>query len=441
MRGYITPGRTIPWLAASFALVVYGVIFWMAPLQGEDFAFARRFAEGDFGARLAWMLQKWPDQFLHWNARLGEQMTILWLNVPPVAYLVAACLAFVGLHALVAALFPLRPGWRLRLALSAGLTFLLWPAFEVFFWKTANAGYLHPLLLNLLCVAAFTSAPRVRRVADRGGYCAGLCLAGLLAGFSFENVPLAVAAYMLVSWALLADRRHHWRALLPVVAMVVGWVALMLVPSTAYRRSVYRQIYSVGDTDLAYYLGRASEVSLTFLETAWPLLVASLVALALLVHWHRRSRVRQDPRVWWLILPAVLVVGSVSAAPYTEPRAFLLAWVLMLAIVVEAAYRLWCGGVLGRVLVAVLLVGSLGMALKTLSIYRDVAAQFDTREQRILDHLGTSECGSKPGLTIEPVTPGYPARYFNGRDAWTMQNMLVFESYYGCWLKLDGADG
>ncbi|MBZ9557607.1 hypothetical protein KGQ96_05975 [Halomonas coralii] len=54
---------------------------------------------------------------------------------------------------------------------------------------------------------------------------------------------------------------------------------------------------------------------------------------------------------------------------------------------------------------------------------------------------GDCECGSKPGLTIEPVTPGYSARYFNGRDAWTMQNMLVFESYYGCWLTLDGADG
>lgn len=441
MRGYMRLGRAVLYLSASLALVAYSVIFAMAPLQGEDFAFARRFVDGDAGARLAWMLEKWPDQFLHWNARLGEQLAIFWLNLPAGWYLVAACLAFVALHALVAALFSLQAGWRTRLMLSMGLIFLFWPRFEVFFWKTANAGYLHPLLLNLLCVAAFMSADRVRRVATRGRYRALLCLVGFLAGFSFENVPLAVAAFLLVSWGLLADRWRHWRALLPALSIVAGWGALMLVPSTAYRRSVYRELYSVGDTNLGYYLARAGEVSLAFLETTWPLLAASLLALVVLVAWQRRGEVRQDPRTWWLVLPAVLVVGSVAAAPYTEPRAFLLAWVLMLAVVVEAAYRLWQGGGPGRGVVIVLLAVSLGAAVKTWSIYRDVAAQFDAREQRVIDHLGSESCEEKPGLSIDSIEPDYPARYFNGRDAWTLQNQQPFESYYGCWLRFDETDG
>jgi len=57
------------------------------------------------------------------------------------------------------------------------------------------------------------------------------------------------------------------------------------------------------------------------------------------------------------------------------------------------------------------------MTAKTLNVYCDVAAQSGAREKCILGHLGAGGRGTRPGLTIKPMTPGYLVRYFNGRDA------------------------
>ncbi|WIX33803.1 DUF6056 family protein [Salinicola sp. JS01] len=315
------------------------------------------------------------------------------------------------------------------------LVFPLWPGLELFFWQTVVAGYLHPLILNLICLVAFTSAARIRALSARPGLLVVSTVIAFLAGFSFENMPVAVAIYLLVAWGSLPDRWKQVRALWVPLGMLTGWAALMLMPSTAYRRAFYRDIYGVGDTDLGYYLGRAWDVTMTFFGTAWPLILAALVALAWLAFLHRGALTRYDPRVWYLLLPAILTVGSVAAAPYTEPRAFLLTWVIMWAFVTEALDRLWQAGEIRRAVVAlVLAVSSMGFGSWVVLIYNDVSTAFDAREARIIEHLNTPSC--QQGLAIAPLSFDYGYRYFNNRDAWTIQNLdPIGSSYYGCRLK------
>lgn len=426
---------------ALCTVLIFAYVFWIAPLQGEDFAFARRFVDAGVQARLDWMLHKWPIQFTQWNARLGEQLTIFWLNVPKVFFLVASLTCFLGMNALCAIMLGGRSGWHRRTAIAIGMTFILWPGLELFFWQTVVAGYLHPLILNLACLVMFTSSARIRYISTRPILLAGLVVVAFLAGFSFENMPVAVAVYLLVAWGLLPDRLRQWRALLIPLAMLGGWGALMLMPSTRYRRAYYHDIYGVGDTDLGYYLGRAWDVTSTFFATAWPLAILAFAALALLVFWQRRGTLCYDLRVWYLLLPAILLVGSVAAAPYTEPRSFLLAWVIMWAFAVEGLDQLWLrGGGLSRAALALALAcSSLVAGGYVINVYSDVSAAFDARKNYILEHLGTQAC--QQGLPVRPLTFDYDYRYFNNRDAWTMQNLVTIGSFYGCSLELEQAGG
>ncbi|WIX33802.1 hypothetical protein QO259_03830 [Salinicola sp. JS01] len=89
-------------ILACATLAIFAYVFWIAPMQGEDYAFARRFVDAGLQPRLDWMLHKWPIQFTQWNARLGEQLAIFWLNLPKSLFLLATVACFVGMNVLCA---------------------------------------------------------------------------------------------------------------------------------------------------------------------------------------------------------------------------------------------------------------------------------------------------------------------------------------------------
>ncbi|WIX33801.1 DUF6056 family protein [Salinicola sp. JS01] len=429
MSPLFTRYRGIAAAGAAFSLAVYAAIFWRMPLMGEDFAFPLGYGAHGWGERLAWIAHKIPAQTADWNARLGEQLAIVWLNLPAWLFWLVALAAFVAFAALIAMVWG-RRDLPFKLALTLGLMFGLWPGLEIFFWKTANAGYLQPIVLSLVCIVAYRSEAAVLALSQRPWRLFGLCVVAAGAGYSFENVPVALALYMALAWWLLPARRVAWPVLLPVAAMLAGWAALMAMPSTAFRRAFYLEAKDVHATGPAYYWERAGEVTDTFFDTAEVLVVLTLVSLLFLAHQQRRGRLTYDRRMWWSILPAVLVVGSMLAAPYTEPRAFSLAWALMLALVVEAlsvACRRWRWAVAGCTLA---LLVSAGLAIKTLTLYENVSRSFDAREARIVERLGTPAC--ETGVAIRQRHFDYPRRYFNNRDDWYLWSLWHVGNYYGC---------
>lgn len=425
--------RAIRGLFISFAalsVAVYAAIFWRMPMMGEDFAFPRTHGDTGWGERLAWIAYKIPSHTAGWNARFGEQLAIVWLNLPAWMFWLVSLAAFVAFNALIAMVYSGRRDLTLKLALSLGLMFALWPGLEIFFWKTANAGYLQPIVLSLICIVAYRSETTLASMSRRPGAIAGLCLVGLCAGYSFENVPLALVLYMMLAWGLSPRRREMWPALLPVVAVLIGWATLMTMPSTAHRRAYYAEVFGAENPDLTYYLHRAEEVTGTFFDTSALLFALALVSLVFLAVLQRRGWVKIDRRAWWTIMPAVLVVGSMMAAPYTEPRAFSLAWALMFAVVVEAAWQTcqrwrWAGAIW-----VALLAISAGFAIKTLVIYEDVSDTFQAREMRILRHLDTPSCAE--GLPIRQRHFNYAYRYFNNRDDWYLFALPQVGEYYSC---------
>lgn len=420
---------------AAFSVTLYGVSFALAPLMGEDFAFVRNGEPQGGYDQLLWVIERSSQQINDWNARLGEQLAIFWLNVPSWLFWLASVGAFLILAVLSASVYSGCQGLMTKSLISLSLMFLLWPGLEVFFWKTANAAYLQPLLLYLVCILAYRDDQYIKRWVSRKFIVIGVSVAAFLAGFSFENVSVAVAIYMVIALLLTKEWKRLWPAFLPIISMLAGWLMLLTAPSTQHRREYYRQAFGIENADLAYYVQRGLEVCDVFFHTSGGLFAASLIAIGYLIYLHRTEIRRYNLRTFLTVVPAILVVGSLIMAPYTEPRAFLLAWALMFAVVVEAVYQAGMRNQLARWALLAALLASLGYGVKTWWIYQDISQAFLSREDFIIEN--TSEPACKNGLSITPLVFDYSYRYFNNRDGWYMQNLAVINRYYGCRLIID----
>jgi hypothetical protein len=418
---------------AILTVVLYGWSFALAPLQGEDFAFLYGLEPPAWDERFQWLIQRSSHQISDWNARLGEQLAIFWLNMPSWLFWIVSVISFISLAVLSAVLYSGRNGLLVKSLISIGLVFLLWPGLEVFFWKTANAAYLQPILLYLLCILAFRDEATIRWWVPRKAMVAGISVVAFLAGLSFENVPVAVAIYMALCLIITTQWVRLWSAMFPIVAMLAGWLILLTAPSTQHRREYYQQAFGVEQTDLTYFVRRGFEVSEVFFETSSVLFAAALLALGYLIYLHRRSKQHYNIRSFLTVVPAVLLSGSLIMAPYTEPRAFLLAWVLMFAAVVEASYQISVRVRLARWFLLLFMLVSFLFGVKTLLVYQDISRSFLDREAHILENVATPSC--EKGVEVLPQVFDYSYRYFNNRDGWFMQNLHVAGYYYDCQLK------
>lgn len=412
-------------------LMVYAWNFWHMPLMGEDYAFVSIYKGSGFFENVEWILGKIYQQSTTWNARLGEQLAIFWLNVSPVAFLLAAVLAFVLLNFLLSLLFSKRGEWRPKFFISTGVVFLLWPGMEVFFWRTANAGYLQPIVLSLVCVIAFRDEERLKKLVTSGTRLLLVTVVAALAGYSFENVPIAISFYMFLSWVISPLRWHLWPCLFPVFAMLAGWYQLISMPSTQYRRAYYQQAHGVEDVGPVYWMQRALDVAEVFFETSGFLLLCALASVAFLFYAIYRYSINVERRALLTILPAFLVISSVAAAPYTEPRSFALAWVIMISFVVEALWQICRIYRYGCIILLLSFVASLYFMFKAAVVYNVVDEKFGEREV-LVKEASVFRCNNGVDVGLISIDAGY--KYFNNRDAWSLQNLDVLSQYYDCQL-------
>jgi len=244
-------------------LLVYALISATSPMNGEDYGLAMPLDAARTRSTIGWILERSSQQIVRWNARLGEQLAILWLAAGKPAFVVANTLCFAAFASLVAwygaGSVALGRPFLFDCAFAAALGFLAWPRLEMFFWETAAAGYLQPLVLTLIVLAPFFF-PEVRaRVSASRGAAAAFATTAVLAGASFENVGPAVALTM--AGAAVLARRHDptaaRRLVLVAAGYTLGWLALMLAPSTATRVHYYRETFHIEPLSLEYLVRRS----------------------------------------------------------------------------------------------------------------------------------------------------------------------------------------
>lgn len=415
-------------VASLVVVIAYAYIFSISPLTGEDFALTKDFGSADLRDRLYWAVSRSSQQIAGWNARLGEQLAIFWLSLPRAWFVVAQTLAFGALCFLSATLIDAAE-WKKRTLIAATLIFALWPRMETFFWSTAAAEYLQPLLLCLVVVRAYASVAALDDfVRSRFAWLA-ITVAAFFAGLSFENTPPAMFAFMIT--AILVDRRRHlrMRTVLPAVTLILGWTTLLLAPSTQVRRAYYAAQFDVHGYTLAYLLKRVFDVAYIFLASAWPLVLVGVVSAAYL-YGDKRNRIR----LALLGALAALTVGSVLPAPYTEPRAFILAW----AVIFSACSSAIAGAIATFRNGSAIYAGAAVLMLATPFIASQQYSRFAHESTRLDEQIRaarhTHAC--MQGIEVDPVETRFSKRLLTNRSDWYRGNPDQIGAYYGCNIKI-----
>jgi len=414
-----------------FSLVIYSIylsIIFIAPKMGEDYGLTKHFTDEGIIQRIGFAVAKSTMQISGWNARLGEQIAIFELSLPHwmsvMVYSIAVIPFMFSLSLLSGAQ---EKGRRILVALICMvMLFVLWPGMEVFFWKTANSEYLQPMILVIATAMAYSKEETLNRLTSRKLTFITYLVVCLLSGLSFENVPLALSVALIL--LCVVENRKGICNYLPIISIMTGWTLLMLAPSTKIRKAYYDSTINKGSDLAAYYVSRFVDVCAKFFETTSVLLVIAIAACCYL-----QKKGKLTAYHYSMIAASVLVVGSMMASPYTEPRGFLFAWCVMFSFVAYAISEL-IESVKTRNILAVPFVLSLLFGLYTFNIYSEVGFKSNEREAKILSSYGTKKC--ETGIKVSHLNTDAGYRYINNRDDWFMFNMTNKPNYfYSCILK------
>ncbi|WP_447754401.1 DUF6056 family protein [Pseudomonas nicosulfuronedens] len=410
---------------AFTAVLFYLVIFSISPLMGEDYGLSRRFVQEGLIERITWAMHRSHDQITHWNARLGEQIAIFSLSLPDIYFIITASTCFIVLFSAIAIISSenFRQDFIFKISITLSLVFMLWPGMEVFFWRTANAGYLQPMMLTFLALLPWMQDGLISKITERPSLLLLYCCLCVLVGLSFENVPVAVIAVMLGVFFL--HERKNLLSLLPIGATLAGWLILLNTPSTTYRTNHYRTSMKIPELSVDYLLSRAIDVCQVFFESSWAIFTAALTALVYLAIARKINK-----RIFILIISSILVVGSMCASPYTEARGFFYAWCVMYSVIAAAIYHILKSSSKARIAILPLYVISICYAAYALAIYQNHAARLNARTNYIIDHIGREPCTS--GVKIRILNDEHGYKYINNRDEWFFYNMINTDKYFGC---------
>lgn len=431
LPAFIRISTTTAGLILLFALLATIVV---APMNGEDYGLSLALPHASLPVHLEKVGSFLWFHAMDWNARLGEMLAIIELAMPHAAYASIqgmAAMAFILLISLLARGQHKEYGATGYICvLALAITYLAWPRLEIFFWATVGAGYLQPLVAALWLIWLLADPQRRDRIQHSPLRSAGMGMLALAVGFSFENVGPALVLYMLAA-AWMANRANQpgWQLTLAIAFFIgIGWLGLMLTPSTHHRMVFYQQALHVPPWSWHRIVHRMANVVGVFLSVAWPLVL--LTAIGLLGIWRHKEDRQDHGDLVLLLLPALLVVGGTILAPYTDPRAFVLPWSIMLCVSLRGIMLICTRTRHFKSLAAAVAILSIPMAFSIYLAYADFASHVTDRSKKILAAAGTPAC--KQGIYVHPIQTSASTRVLNNREDWVMHALDQVGRYYRC---------
>lgn len=423
-------------------LLTSALTFSISPTNGEDYALSRPFENTNLFDRINWVLDKSTHQIQNWNARFGEQLSIFWLAMPKALFSIATILFISTFTFLLALISTPQKKWNFEsLILSSMLVlatcFLLWPRLEIFFWQTATAGYLQPMVLTLLLILPFHSSRIYQHLLRSWPSTLAAITLAIICGLSFENVPPSIIPYMAcMTYKNYKDNKNFsWKLGLITLAYLVAWCALMLAPSTKFRTAYYIEALHIPPPSLNYYFWQAIAVIQAFFNSSAKLLAALLTAVAIATY--LKIKIWDQPvKFYFLLIPAVLCIASVVKAPYVEPRAFFLTWVILIIFIIRCFYEIvtFLPRRLALVTISCLGLASMGMATQVFSEYSEFSRKVNSRSEFIFTKQGTIEC--QEGLPIQLIPIRNDIGILNNREEWVASSLTQVSKYFNCQLTI-----
>ncbi len=410
---------------------LYLIIFASSPsLNGEDLAFSNRWSSETPVERMIWIVNRSLSQINGWNARLGEQLSIFWLNVPELAFSMFALACFVLLGYLVSEISLGEKSLRDRLfytSLALVIIVSLWPSMDVFFWKTTEAGYLQPILIYLFIIKLYKREAESFTSHSNPSFNVFLSVLMFLAGVSFENTPVVLGGVLLAFQLRYLPLHEIFRVrhVIPYVSLVAGWALLATAPSTRYRVLFFQQNLNIDGYTWSYLIeNRLVDVLRKFIGSSWVLVLIFLLAI-LVIYVAKKD----GSLIIATTVAIILNILTLLPAPYTEPRTFLLSWCLMISVILQAV-RALNSNLLRIPIIGGFCFASVATLVLILPAYQDFGRQIAQRDADILRLSATEGCVS--GIEISRIETHLPQRFLNNREDWIFTSLDQVSSHYGC---------
>lgn len=334
-----------------FWLTVTAIVAWLiienlhTPMIDEDYSLS--FGYKGSHVNIYEIFAKVRDQYTHWNARLGEGLSIIWSPVDERIYNVANAavtfLFFLLLFVFGVGRLPTSADTKHSVMLAG--TIVLFMAGlpdpgEIFFWRSGSTNYLWSLTFLLLYLVPFYKLFRGTdvfvvledRTKSRLLRLAAVCCYvpfGVVIGHASENASPTAVAFMLclLSWLALSHKFVCW-SFMATLSTSIGTLMLIFAPSTAHRVNFYSKVLGVPPSKADLFIRNAPSTILMWGRySIIPLLLLGLLAVLLVLA--RQSSRKALSFVAICLMFSFCSAILLAAAPYQHPRAFLLPFSLL----------------------------------------------------------------------------------------------------------------
>jgi hypothetical protein len=382
---------------------------------------------------VARFFEYWRYEYAHSNPRLGQPLTYLTYKVAGFAEL-ATPIAYLALTLAITVLGLGRVPRRGRdLAVWAFVVGFGWFALPQIgrnmFCRAYAANYVYTAAIQLWFLAGLRLA--IAKPAAGREQAITFGLAGMLTGICNEHTGPALILFLIgYAWWLRRDGRPVRVPLASAIGVVIGFGALLLAPGQHERYGGLAQRKGLVDQVIGRGVNGALELCSEYLVYAAPLL--GLLVLAVVVNMvatrgqERTVSARDAVRMVVVAVGAGLVVAlTLCASPKLGSRFYLAPLAVLLAgfvAVVDATV------ISRRVLAGLVVVGvaaSAYAAVRTVPLYRTVAAQGDER-------MAALEATTPGAVYVaEPFAQVGESWWFIGDDFRDAKKRAMVARYFG----------
>lgn len=446
-KARITPIFILTLIAILLFLLIINLL---TPMIGEDYALSPSLDAKnnmDFNQLLHWIVDRIIIQSTTWNARLGEQLAIIFLAFNKNIFNV-----FNSLMVLVYGYLCFRYAFNRRInfkdqndfasiLLISVLLVAFMPALgEIFFWETGATNYLWSLVLLLVFGYPYRILLDKQENLMNGKpvILALYYVLSFLSGMTNENTTIVFLGLILMVFLIFKMKKikiFTWMYISSFL-YVLGIIYLLLSPSTKIRSGYYNEIYGVSNMNIGVYFARLESVIWGFLKASQGVLIVFIFMFVLYLILNKftlkQSSNQNNKDLYILLLILFLSGASILAlimAPYYEQRAFLLPITLLIMNIIYLFSKIlnFFKPAIFKILICLVLIGVFTYNTPFIfSYYKNFANEAESRENNILYQSRKTSTGK---VSVQPYE-SKSIRILNTREDYLMGNKH-YSNYYG----------
>lgn len=335
-----------------FVLIIFVLILranLLVPILNEDFDLNAT------GKNLIELYNSCKNQYLNWNARIGDVLSIILSILPISIYNTLNAVATLVLVMVISYIPTIslsennitRSRIFALVVIFLSLIFLVYRPGEVFLWRTGSTNYLHPTILVLIYIIPYLIYlikrddvfERIKNRNLRYFLIAIYSLFGIIIGHSNENTSPSVVLFFILSVIFLFINKIKIKSwvICGLLATLLGTALLIFGPSTTHRINVYSEIFGVVPSPLNLFFSNFTKTFLSFFYFAKYIILFFAVSLFFIKKKIKKDYVKECGIYFSFAFISAMILAS---APYQEPRAFFISSVLMIMIIAKGVYLL-----------------------------------------------------------------------------------------------------